>query len=85
MINKKTSSDLSAGMYLDTGKETANMRKKSGAEKPFLSPQKMGDPVNPDGVESRIAGKDFHDASGGRVFPEYYLDIFFYRFKKFHC
>jgi hypothetical protein len=49
-----------------------------------MYPEIVGDPMHPNGVESRIAGKDFHDASRSRVFFEDCLYIFSYGFKKFH-
>jgi hypothetical protein len=84
VINEKVAADLCTGMYFDTRKKAVHMRKKPGTEQPSMYPKMVGDPMHPDGVESRITGKDFYGASRSGVFFEDCLYIFSYGFKKFH-
>ena len=46
-------------MDLHAGEEASDMRCKSGQEKKIMHPEEVGYPVQPDGMESRIAGYDF--------------------------
>jgi hypothetical protein len=50
---------------------------------PVMAPEGMGDPVQPEGMESRVAGDYLQNAPGGGVLPEDRLNIFpdpFYHF-----
>jgi hypothetical protein len=76
VIDEETPADLGAGMDLNTGEKPIDMGDKSCREIPATAPEGMGDPVQPEGMESRVAGDDLQDAPGGGVLPENRLNIF---------
>jgi hypothetical protein len=83
MINEETPADPGTGMDFNTGEKPIDMGDKSCREIPVMAPEGMGDPVQPEGMESRVAGDYLQNAPGGGVLPENRLNIFsdpFYHF-----
>jgi hypothetical protein len=57
------------------------MGEQTGRKIEFAPPQKMGDAVQPQGVQAGVAAEHLQQTSGRRVFVKYGVDIFSQCFK----
>jgi len=76
MVNKKVPTDTGTRMNLDSGQETIDVGNKSGREAAAMLPEKMGQAVGPQGVQSRIAKDDLKHIPCCRVFIKDCPDVF---------
>jgi hypothetical protein len=67
MIDEQAAADAGAGMDLDTGEDTRELRNHPCRQKKPVSPGGLGDPMHEDGVQARIAQQNLQLRSGGRV------------------
>ena len=68
VVNEKAASDRGAGMDLDAGQETRQLRNQPGREpRGRVLPQLVRQPVRPDGVQSGVGEKVLKRTSSRRV------------------
>ena len=59
VINEELAADPGAGMNLDAGDEAGDLRSKSAEKEHVMRPEPVGDAMQPDGMQPRIAEEDF--------------------------
>ena len=76
VIDKEASTDLRPRMNLDTGQPATKVRQHARQPLPTRRPQVMGQAMQPDSVQTRIAGQHLKGVARRRIAMEYALNIF---------
>src|SRR5210317_2392456 len=76
MIDEKFLADLCAGMDLDAGKETPQMRCKPAKKIKFVCPEPVCDAIKPHRMQSGVTEENLHYTACGRVPVENRINIF---------
>ncbi len=76
VIDEKLAADLRSGMDFNPGQEPADVRYETPKEKKLVTPEPVGDAVDPEGMKSRIAEDDLQGTACRRVTIKNRIDIF---------
>src|SRR3984957_4767331 len=79
VVDEQAASNLSAGMNLNAGKQTRNLRVESCQEAHAVAPKPMAQVMRPDGMQARIADQDLDVRARGGIRLEYDGNVFTYR------
>jgi hypothetical protein len=63
-------------MDLNTGQETTKMRYEASEEKELRNPEPVGNAVNPECMQARIAEDNLHNIAGCRITLKNRINIF---------
>ena len=64
MIDEEAASDLRSRMNLDAGQPAGNLRKPARQQEESVIPEPVVHAVEPDGLQARVAEKDFQTGLG---------------------
>src|SRR5262245_41596325 len=67
VVDEEAVADGRARVDLDAGKESAQVGDEAAQEAPLAHPERMRQPVEPDGVQAGVAEEDLGGAAGGGV------------------
>jgi hypothetical protein len=76
MVDEEPLADSGSGMNFNACQEATEVRKKTSQELEPVLPKKVGDAVEPQGMESRIAEDNIQRAPRRWVFGENRFNIF---------
>jgi hypothetical protein len=76
VVDKKPPADGSARMDFDTGQKSRNLGNKTRENRNSRRVHPVRQPVEQDGMKTRIAENNFKNAFGGRVPEENGVDLF---------
>jgi len=76
VVDKKTAAYGGAWMNFDAGEEARELRDHARQQRDARLVEPMGDAMEQNSVEPRIAQEDLEDALSGRVFAKYGVDLF---------
>jgi hypothetical protein len=76
VVYKKATSNFGTGVNFDACKKTADMGNETGRETAMMPPEKMGQAMRPQGLQTGIATDDLEHAPGRRVFFKDRSDVF---------
>jgi hypothetical protein len=79
VVNEEPAANSRSRMYLDSGQKAVDMGEEATQKEQPASPEKVGYPMQPDGVQTGIAKDHLPGGLGSRVFSEDGLDILSYR------